>query len=82
VQGACYCFSLTIIEVYIIDSFPEHKESSEKLIASFDDKMPQSVTEAIQRLQDGLSGLPDQIIRTFLQYLEEEMRKDQNITGL
>ncbi len=72
-----FCLSLTIIEVYIIDSFPEHKESSEKLIASFDDKMPQSVTEAIQKLQDGLSGLPDQIIRTVLQYLEEEMRIDQ-----
>ncbi len=71
-----------MIEVYIIDSFPEHKERSEKLMAYFDDKMPRSVTEAIQRLQDGLSGLPDPIIRTVLQYLEEEIRKDQNITGL
>jgi hypothetical protein len=73
---------LTIIEAYIIDSFLEYKERSEKLIASFDNKMLRSVTEAVQMLQDGLSGLPDQIIRTFLQYLEEEMRKDQNITGL
>jgi hypothetical protein len=73
---------LTIIEVYIIDSSLEYKERSEKLIASFDDKMPRSVTEAVQRLQDGLSGLPDQIIRTFLKYLEEEMWKDHNITGL
>jgi uncharacterized membrane-anchored protein YjiN (DUF445 family) len=61
----------------VIQDFPAHKEAIEKMIDSYDNQMPRSVSDAFSRLQGMLkdSELPQEVINTIMRYVEEEMKQ-------
>jgi len=64
----------------VIQDFPKHKEAIEKMIDSYDNQMPRSVSDAFSRLQGMLkdSGLPQEVIDTIMRYVEEEMKQSSD----
>ena len=61
----------------VIQDFPKHKEAIEKMIDSFDNQMPRSVSDAFSRLQAMLedSNLPQEVIDAIMRYVEEEIKQ-------
>ena len=61
----------------VIQDFPTHKKSIEKMIDSYDNQMPRSVPDALSRLQGMLkdSKLPPEVIDAIMRYVEEEMKQ-------
>jgi hypothetical protein len=66
--------------------FPAYEEDLEGIEELFADKLPTSVAEAMSMLEEVLKGVPEEIRESFkekvFQYLEEEKKKDEQLTGL
>ena len=60
--------------------FPAHKAAIEKMIDSFDNQIPRSVSDAFSRLQGMLkdSNLPQEVIDAIMRYIEEEMKQSSD----